>query len=289
MRLPILFLLMTSLLIGTLGFAQSPDGPFILVPAWKTVPVLKVPESVCYDPTAGVLYVSNINGKPTEKNGQGFISKLSAEGEILTLQWATGLNAPKGMAIHDGKLYVSDIDRLVSIDLANGKIVQTFPAAGGQFLNDVAVDEEGRVYVSDMSDKNSVIYRLEAGKLTVWLQGPEIKSPNGLFYHAGVLYIGNSGDGKIKAVEVASKKITTVAEVGSGIDGLIRDKAGFFLVSDWRGKTSLVTQEGRLFVLLDTTDQNVNSADLGYIPDKRLVLIPTFFDNRVAAYRLVEK
>ncbi len=261
------------------GLAQSPDGPFVLVPTWQTAPVLKVPESVCYDPAAGVLYVSNINGKPTEKNGKGFISKISVDGDILSLQWATELNAPKGMAIHDGQLYVSDIDRLVSIDLASGKIAAEYPAAGAQFLNDVAVDEKGRVYVSDTSDKNSVIYRLEGGTLTVWLQGPEIRSPNGLFYHAGVLYIGNSGDGKIKAVEVASKKNTTVAKVGSGIDGLIRDQSGFFLVSDWKGKTSLVTAEGRLFVLLNTTDQNINSADLGYIPGKHLLLIPTFFDN----------
>ena len=42
---------------------------------------------------------------------------------MLEREWATGLDAPKGMALANGQLYVADIDRLVEIDPATGKIV----------------------------------------------------------------------------------------------------------------------------------------------------------------------
>jgi DNA-binding beta-propeller fold protein YncE len=261
-------------------------GYYSFVEVWESDRIFKVPESVCYDPKAKLLYVSNINGRPAERNGKGFISKLSPDGRVLKLKWATGLNAPKGMAVFKDRLYVSDIDQLVCIELTSGRILRKFPVEGAQFLNDVAVDERGYVYVSDSSGRNSTIYRLKDGKMEIWLKGRDIRSPNGLFYRDGLLYIGNSGDGKIKAADVKTKKVKAVADVGSGIDGLILDKDGFFIVSDWRGRTSLITKDGTPVVLMDTTDKKINSADLGYIPERRLVLIPTFFDDRVLAYRL---
>ena len=75
-----------------------------LISTWSTDSVLKVPESVCYDVTEDILYVSNIEGKPTEKDGKGFISKVSPEGEVLDLKWVTGIDAPKGMGVYQGKL-----------------------------------------------------------------------------------------------------------------------------------------------------------------------------------------
>ena len=265
-------------------------GEYSLEKVWETPRILQVPESVLYDPGTGFIYVSNINGNPGAKDGNGFISRLSVDGKIVSLKWATGLNAPKGMAVYKGKLYVSDVDTLVCIDLSSGKVLKRIPAAGAVFLNDVAVDQDGNVYVSDSSGKNSVIYRVREGKAEIWLKGGEIRNPNGLFYSNGTLYVGTfSGGGKILAVNVRTGEITVVAEVGHGIDGLILDKEGFFLISDWRGKTELVTKDGKINLLLDTTDRKINAADLGYIPGKKIILVPTFFDNRVVAYRLVTR
>ena len=256
---------------------------------WETQQELRIPESVLYDGTGNILYISNINGKPTEKNGQGFISKISLNGKIEVLKWATGLNAPKGSAIYKSKLYVSDIDHLVEIDLKTGKITARYPAAGAQFLNDVAVDASGNVYVSDMSPGNSVIYKLSQGGMTVWVRGPGISRPNGLYMEEKRLLVGNSADGSLKAIMLADKSINTIAKIGSGIDGLRGDGKGNYIVSDWQGKTSLVTADGRIIVLIDTTPSKINAADLEYIKGKNLLLIPTFFDNRVVAYTVEEK
>ena len=68
--------------------------------AWETLAELKTPESVVYAPKQDTLFVSNIDGKPDQKDQKGFISKISlSNGSITELNWITGLDAPKGMAI----------------------------------------------------------------------------------------------------------------------------------------------------------------------------------------------
>ncbi|MBW1704970.1 MAG: SMP-30/gluconolactonase/LRE family protein [Deltaproteobacteria bacterium] len=285
----ILVLCFSILVFSGVRNARSDDVGRIeyrLIKQWETVKGLRVPESVLYDACGNILYVSNINGRPTEKNGQGFISKVSLNGKIEVLKWATGLDAPKGSAIHGNKLYVSDIDQLVEIDLKTGKILSKYPAAGAKFLNDVATDALGNVYVTDMSSKNSAIYKLNQGKMSGWVTGREISRPNGLCMEEKRLVVGNSGDGSLKAINLADKKITTLTKVGSGIDGLRSDGQGNYFISDWKGKTSMVTASGKVIVLIDTTSSKINSADLEYIKTKKLLLIPTFFDNRVVAYEV---
>ena len=50
-------------------------------------------------------------------DGNGFISRLRPDGTVLTLKWIDGnkegvtLNAPKGMALHGDRLYVTESRR----------------------------------------------------------------------------------------------------------------------------------------------------------------------------------
>lgn len=283
------FLILLFCLVVSAGSIRAGDSSNsrknVLVKVWETKRDFLVPESVLYHKADKTLYVSNINGMPTEKNGKGFISRLSLDGRILKLKWAEGLNAPKGAAIYANRFFVSDIDRLVEIDMKTGKICHTYPAQGARFLNDVAVDDQGRVYVTDMDEKNSAIYRLSGGKMDIWLKGPDIRNPNGLHMEEKKLMVGNSGDMKIKAVRLSDKVVTEFAHAGQKIDGLRPDGKGNYIVSDWDGRTALVLATGETRMLLDTVADKVNSADLEYIPENGLLLIPTFFDNRVVAYR----
>ena len=254
---------------------------------WETEQILKTPESVIFDEENDVLYVSNINGKPSQKNGKGFISKVGLDGKITELKWTTGLNAPKGSAIFNSKLYIADIDQLVEIDIKKGKILKKYKVTNAIFLNDVAVDTSGNVYISDMSSQNSCIYRFDGKDIPVWLKGKDISSPNGLFTEEDRLIVGNSGDGKLKAVNFEDKSIRVIADIGSGIDGIAKNETGNYIISDWMGKTSLIDKNGNVIELLNTTNLGINSADLTYIKNKNLVLIPTFSDNRIVAYRLI--
>jgi DNA-binding beta-propeller fold protein YncE len=252
-----------------------------LTELWATAADLKTPESVLYDRTEKVLYVSNINGDPSKKDGNGFISKLSLDGTIITLQWVSGLNAPKGMGIAGGYLYAADIDRIVKIDTAKAEVVKTYPVAGAQFLNDITVGADGSVYVSDMGAR--AIYILQNDKVSLFLKSEELNRPNGIFFENNVLLVGT--DGKIMSIDTASKKVSIYIDGTGGIDGLEGLGNHTYIISDWAGKVQLVSKAEKK-VLSDTSAQNINAADIEVIPEARQLFIPTFFDNRVVAYKL---
>lgn len=251
---------------------------------WESERNFKVPESVIYNSSLEKIYVSNINGKSGKKDGNGFISILNLKGKIEKLQWITELDAPKGMAINQNKLFVADIDHLVEIDIKKGLIIKKYSAPNASFLNDVAIDKKGNIYISDTG--NDTIYKMSEGKVTVWLKGSDIKRPNGIYIEKEILYLGNCGDGCLKAISIKDKKIRILARIGRSIDGLVPDGEGNFIISDWKGRTALIYQSDFLIDLLDTTKVKINSADIEYIVKKKLLIIPTFFDNRVISYRL---
>ncbi len=257
--------------------AQSPQ----LVKKWETEASLKTPESVRFDPAAKVLYVANIDGKePWGKDGKGSIAKVGLDGKVIAAEWVTGLEAPKGMGIHQGKLYVADIDRVAVIDLAKGAIAQMIAVPGAQRLNDVSVAKDGTVYISDMQGLK--IYALKGGKPEVAFEGG-LKRPNGVLAHGDDLLILDSG----ALLRVGKdKKVTTIVDgMDASTDGIEHVKGDEFIVSSWAGAVYHV-KGGRKQLLLDTREQKVNSADIGYDPATRTVYVPTFWVNTVVAYEL---
>ncbi len=245
---------------------------------------LKVPESVLYDAARSVLYVSCINGAPTEKNGQGFIAQLSPAGELLAPRWATGINAPKGMGLSGDTLYVTDIDRLHAVDVSSGKIRSTVDAPQARFLNDIAVGPSGRVFVSDMV--TGQVFVLQGGALAPFADLRALKGANGMLLHRGQLLVGTATG--IARVDLETGGATRhVAVEGFGmIDGLRTYADDAWVISNWQGRTQLVRADGSVQLLLDTTAQKIQAADLEYVAASKTLLIPTFFDNRVVAYRL---
>ncbi|MDN4165341.1 ATP-binding protein [Cytophagales bacterium LB-30] len=241
---------------------------------WETDTLLTTCESVLVDANTGAIYVSNINGMPLEKDGNGFIAKIKNDGSIETLQWATGLSAPKGMAIRDSILYVTDIDRLVGISLASGSIVQEYAIEGAQFLNDVTTDGTS-VYFSDMA--TGKIYQLKDEAPSLFQEN--VASINGLLFDNGNL-LGLSGAG----FQNLSQSLMLNDSVTGG-DGLVKVADNAYVASRWQGEVYLI--EGEITtLLLDTKAAESQTADIGLIADQNIVLIPTFFKNKVVAYQL---
>jgi sugar lactone lactonase YvrE len=279
--------------VALLFFVASNASAESLSESWR-VEGLSNPESVLFDPTQNVLYVSNVAGEAMAKDGKGFISRLSPDGKILTLEWATGLNAPKGLALVGERLFVSDIDELVAVDTKTGKIAKRWPAAGAKFLNDVAADEDGRVFVSDMVTNQ--IWQLDGDSFAVWLEGSGLENPNGLKISGDKLIVASWGvmaedfstkvPGHLKSVDLASKKITALGDptpVGN-LDGLEPDGAGGWYVSDWMGGGLFhAGSDGKAVQLLDLSQ---GSADIGLIPADKLLLVPMMMDNNLVAYRI---
>jgi hypothetical protein len=272
MKLRISFLVIVLILTNT-AFAQS------LSKLWSTSDGLKTPESALFDATTNSIYVANIDGQASEKDGNGFISVLTTDGKIKTLKWVTGLNAPKGQAIHNGNLYVADIDELVVISIKDAKITKRYKAEKAIFLNDVTASEEGTVFVSDTRDNK--VYVLENDKLTLWSADPQLKSPNGLWAEKGKLYIGT---GQILEANPKTKELKAIVNDCGGIDGLEKLSDGNFIYSNWKGLI-FITKGTQSIKLLDTVDK-LNTADIDFIPGKNLVLVPTFLGNSLDAYLL---
>jgi sugar lactone lactonase YvrE len=252
------------------------------------------PESAVFDPGEGVLYVSNVNGEMTAADGNGYIAKLSLAGDILEKEWASGLNAPKGLALHEGRLYVADIDELVVIDTASGEVSARHRAAGATFLNDVAAHDDGRVFVSDMLQNQ--IWMLEGDRLEPWLQDAALENPNGLLAEPDRLVVAAWGKAKedfstdvpghLKAVDYQSKEITSIGPgdpVGN-LDGVEPDGGGGYLVSDWlSGGLYRFSSEGKAELIMDL---NQGSADHEFVESENLAVIPMMLDGKVAAYKV---
>lgn len=249
---------------------------------WETSDGLKTPESVIYSAEKEVIYVANINGEPAVKDGNGYISVLKPDGSLKNAEWVTGLNAPKGMAIFKGKLYVSDIDQLVEIDIETGKVLKKYDAPDAVFLNDVTACMNGLIFVSDT--RTAKIHVLSDGKLTVWMEGEPLKSPNGLMAEGGKLLVG---DENIYEVDIQTKKVTLLVEDAGGVDGLERNNTGELVFSNWPGRI-FIHRNGKTVKLLDTTAQELKTADVDFALKLNLLLVPTFFSNQIVAYKIVD-
>jgi DNA-binding beta-propeller fold protein YncE len=269
-------------LCSTLNLVSAPK----LVEKWRTEPVFEVPESVCLDPDQKLVYVSNISGSPSAKDGNGFISKVSLDGEVLELKWVSGLNAPKGMAVQGRFLYVTDIDVLVRINRETGEILNRYPAKDAQFLNDVATDPKGNIITGDSSENSTTLYSLNMDRLQIWRKGAPVNRPNGLSFFGDYLFVGNVGDGELLKVNPRTKSARSVGNAESRIDGLEPLKDRSYLVSNFLGRISWISATGELQVLQDTESQGVNAADFEYVEELRLLIVPTFFDNRLVAYEV---
>lgn len=251
------------------------------------------PESALPDTETGTIYVSNVAGGPADRDGNGFISKLGLDGKIVAEKWVSGLDAPKGLALSGGKLFVADLDKLVEIDVASGNIVTRHEATGAKILNDVAADGQGQVYVSDWP--GNAIWRLSGGTFEKWLESDKLKNPNGLLVESGKLIVAAWGvmeadfstktPGNLLVVDLADKSIS---DLGNGkpvgnLDGIEPFDADSYIVSDWvGGKVFQITRSGDAKELL-TLGQG--SADLGYISASRTAIIPRMVDGKVVAYK----
>jgi hypothetical protein len=278
MKTLLIFLILLS---RAAAFAQEVKPVNTLNKLWETSQGLKVPESVLYDASSGIIYVSNVDGKPSAKDSTGFISTLSTDGIIMNAEWVKGIDAPKGMGILNNHLFVSNIDEIVEIDIPSATIIKRYPVQGSQFLNDIAVDPKtGMIFITDSG--TGQIFVLLDGKVNLWLEGPMFKGANGLFLRDNVLYIG-AGNSILQADIKSGEVMVCVSNTG-GVDGLYVTTEGKYIYSDWLGSVFMAGFKKKPELLLNTMAQKANAADFGFIPEKNMILIPTFFDNKVVSY-----
>ncbi len=259
------------------------------------------PESVLWDAEQQIWFVSNINGSPVARDGNGFISSLDRDGGIKTLQFIAGgkdkavLNAPKGMAIVGDTLWVADIDAVRGFNRKTGATVATVEfGSEAKFLNDVAAGPDGTVYITDtgvaMDEKGFThpgpdrVFALSGRKFTVALEGDWLGRPNGITW--------DQANGRFILVPFGGPTIIGWKPGGTAVDTLGSGPGGFDGVEVLGGEAYITSwADSALYTLGGTGMQKVatginSPADIGLDPTRGLIAIPLFLENRVEVWRV---
>lgn len=255
----------------------------------------QTPESVLHDPAADVYLVSNIQGAPLEKDGNGFISRVAPDGTVQQLKWIDGaadgvrLSAPKGMAIIGDSLFVSDIDTVRIFHRETGQPLGQWGVQDATFLNDLA-SSGGRLYVTDTGMRmgaegfepagTDAVYRFDSnGSPTSLASGDALSAPNGIVADGPGMVVATFGADQLIRID-ANGQSSSIATLPAGqLDGLERLQDGSFLVSSWAGSAVYrVRPGGDAQVVAEGVEA---PADIGWDARRSRVLIPLFNGNQV--------
>lgn len=268
---------------------------------------LDKPESALYDQDTGYVYVSNINGSPwgvEALDGNGYVARVTSGGVVETRSFlgdaagAGDLDAPKGMAVSGGLLYVADVETLKVFGLANASLEAGHTTGVADVrLNDVAADAEGNLYVSDASAGR--IFRLADGVsggsgLEAWLSTDSFDAANGLLVDAdnNRLLVGAGGTNPgLYAVDLDTLAVTAlVADVS--VDGIAADGAGNFFYTDgesvfqYGADGDTVTELALSALVIDDDDTVAADIDLATAFDPDLLFVPTFSAGALRGYEV---
>lgn len=259
------------------------------------------PESVIHDTEDDVYLVSNVNGDPGDADGNGFISRVSPDGQILDLKWIDGtrsgvtLHAPRGLALDGDTLYAVDIDAVRLFDRKTGAPRASWPVPDPHFPNDITIDDQGRVLITEtgvhirpdgepIPDGTQAIWRYEtqgAAPPTALQTGDQLEGPNGIAWTPRgpvvVTLLGSSlyrlePDGELRLI----------AKTPNGrLDGLVALPDGSFLTTSWLGKAIFhVSPAGEVSSVINGADI-LTPASIEYDRKRGRILIPLLKANQL--------
>ncbi len=258
------------------------------------------PESVFWDEVNDRYLVSNVNGKPLDADNNGYITELDPSGTVKTPKLLAGgankvtLNAPKGMAITGGLLYVADISSVRTFDAKTLAPKAEIKIAGATFLNDVVAGPDGKVYVSDSGLKqgekdfeptgSDAVWVIEKGKAKPLAKAADLGHPNGLLVDGKTVLVATFGSGEVYRLDEKGKKSDATKVSKGALDGLVQLADGALLVSSWGGSD---VSKGKLGGTFEAVVTGVKApADIGYDKKRGRVLVPRFLEDKVEVFEV---
>jgi len=286
MKFKLSLIFIVILLFSTVSMSES-------LQVVKEIEGLDHPESFIYDPVSDSYFISSIGGDPSRIDGDGFISRLDGSLEKLSLKWVTGdsnnpLNAPKGLAIYDGILFVSDIDHLRGYSIKTGKNVLNYKLSDDKniFLNDVTVDDDGSVYTTCTSTGAIYRYTQKHKSGTLWFKNKLLKTANGILYSESDKHfiVGDPARGKIFKLNPTNKQLKLLFKGAVGVDGLDFDDDGVLFFSTFRmGRVRKLIKPMQATTVLAV---RTSTADISIDRKHNYLLVPMMLSNKAVIYQL---
>jgi sugar lactone lactonase YvrE len=257
---------------------------------------LATPESVLHDAKRDLYLVANINGNPLEADGNGYICRVTPDGALREPKWIEGgkngvtLNAPKGMAVFEDRLFVADITHVRIFHRDSGAPLGSVRIPGATFVNDLATGEGGIIYASDMGvttgfkpSGTDAIWMFKGDddkpKPKVLIKGKQLGQPNGLTVDGDELVVVTFGTGELYRVNKEGKRGEGVKAPKGRLDGVELLPDGDLLVSSWEAKKIFrVNRSGTFTAVVEGVEA---PADIGFDRKRKRILVPLFNDNHL--------
>jgi hypothetical protein len=268
----------------------------LATPATEEFEVTGLAHPVCVivDPGNGNYFIANVNGAPSARDNNGFITKLDPQGKVVALKFiasteAAPLHAPKGLAVIGKTLYVLDIDRVRGYDTERGGLLRDIDMTPYQarFLNDLTRDAEGDLYLSDSG--SNFVAKIEPAhdhRVTILARGAQLAGANGLTVHpkTGQLVVVTWGTGRVLEVTKEGEVKPWLDRTFEKLDGADFDADGVLYFSAYaEGKVYRVGADGKASVFREGL---LTPADINIDRPKRLLLIPSFAGDSVRSVPL---
>jgi sugar lactone lactonase YvrE len=266
---------------------------------------MKTPESVRYDAELDAYFISNINGNPSQKDGNGFIARVDAGNtSTMTIVVRSGkngatLNAPKGLAIVGDTLWVADIDVARAFNKRTGAPIATIDLRPmkATFLNDVVAGPDGSVYITDSGiffdakggmthPGHDQIFKISGRKATVAIKGDStLKSPNGIAWDGANarFVLAPFADNVVSAWKEGDSTDTPVATGAAGYDGIEALADGRVLVTSWTDSSVHVISNGTFRKVIGNVE---GPADIGVDTKRNVVAVPRFNAGRIEYFTI---
>jgi sugar lactone lactonase YvrE len=284
--------------------ARIPEDFTTAQPYTGVVPVatnlmegISSPESAIHDRTKDIYLVGSINGAPHAVDDNGYISRVAPDGTMLEERWIDGakpdvtLHAPRGMAMDDTTLYVVDLDSVRLFDRTTGAPKATWPIPDPHFPNDIRVDVDGSVYVTEtgiflsgagpIPTGDSVIWKFgQDGHPTALARGHELLGPNGIaLTDDGIVVVSFLGTDVYRLVDGHPDPIATLPT--GELDGLVELPDHSFLVTSWEGHCVYrVWLDGRYRDIMHGADL-VGGASIEYDATRQQIVLPLVLASAV--------
>lgn len=265
------------LMLCQIGFSQQVINGF------------SMPESITSNGKR--FFISSQGQEFMNKDGDGFISEISADGKIINQNFFPlkgVLNAPKGMTIVNNILFVADLERVVGFNIDNRKTVFELVINGAKLLNDICQLENGFIAVTETVSGN--IYKIDINKKSFEIIG-NIPTANGIAYNQKTKQLlvcsngENYGDGSVY-LKNDNSEFKELPNIANGFfDGIEWIDNEHLLISDW--VTFPVNGSGKLWLYdlknqqseFNFTEESI--ADIYYDAKTSKIYMPQMLHNRV--------